>query len=141
MTGLLIFVVLVLISIAVWQLTKIFDLTQIGTSTDYGVANDNDNKINGYLMFGFLAFLYIFMIYGLFAWSDLVLGTPASEHGKDYDFLMSASFYIIFFVQAITQVLLHYFAFKYRGVKGGKALYFADNNKLEAIWTIIPVIV
>jgi cytochrome c oxidase subunit 2 len=36
--------------------------------------------------------------------------------------------------------LLHYFAFKYKGEKGRKALFYADNDKLEFIWTIIPVI-
>jgi cytochrome c oxidase subunit 2 len=142
MTSLLIFLVLVLIGIAVWQLTKIFDLTQIGAAdANSEVANDKDNSTNGYLMFAFVAFIYIFTIYGLFAWGDLVLGTPASEHGPDYDNLMYISFTIIFIVQALTQFLLHYFAFKYRGRAGQKALYFADNNKLEAIWTIIPVIV
>ena len=30
MTGLLIILVLVLLSVALWQLTKIFDLTQVG---------------------------------------------------------------------------------------------------------------
>jgi cytochrome c oxidase subunit 2 len=47
----------------------------------------------------------------------------------------------IFIVQTITQALLHYFAFKYRGKKDQKALYFADNNKLEVIWSIIPAVV
>jgi cytochrome c oxidase subunit 2 len=141
MTGLLIFVVLVLIGIAIWQLTKIFDLTQIGASENAEVANDNDNKVNGYLMFAFVGFLYVLTLYSIYAWGDLILGTPASEHGKDYDNLMYISFVIIFIVQTITQFLLHYFAFKYQGKKGNKALYFADNNKLEAIWTIIPVIV
>ena len=47
---------------------------------------------------------------------------------------------LIFIVQTITQFLLHYFAFKYKGEKGRKALFFADNDKLEFIWTIIPVI-
>ena len=44
-------------------------------------------------------------------------------------------------VQTITQFLLHYFAYKYKGQKGKKALFYADNDKLEFIWTIIPVIV
>ena len=142
MTSLLVIIVLVLLSIAIWQMTKIFDLTQVGVSKDDSqIATDNDNNVQGYLMFGFLAFLYIFTIFGLFKWGHLVLGTPASEHGTDYDNLMYISFGIIFFVQAITQLLLHYFAFKYRGEKGKKALYYADNDKLEFIWTIIPVIV
>ncbi len=142
MTSFLVFIILVLVGIAVWQLTKIFDLTQIGASSDDAeIANDKDNSVNGYLMFAFVGFIYVFTIYSLYAWGDLVLGTPASEHGPDYDNLMYISFAIIFFVQTITQFLLHYFAFKYRGKEGQKALYFADNNKLEAIWTIIPVIV
>ncbi|NHN27469.1 cytochrome c oxidase subunit II [Flavobacterium jejuense] len=142
MTSLLIFFVLVLIGIAIWQLTKIFDLTQVGSnSADSEVANDKDNSINGYLMFAFVGFIYIFTIYSLLKWGDLVLGTPASEHGADVDNLMAISMYLIFFVQTITQFLLHYFTFKYRGKQGQKALYFADNNKLEAVWTIIPVIV
>ena len=143
MTSFLVFIILVLVGIAVWQLTKIFDLTQIGDSSNVEdeIANDRDNSVNGYLMFGFLGFIYVFTIYSLYAWGDLVLGTPGSEHGKDVDNLMAISMALIFFVQTITQFLLHYFAFKYRGKEGQKALYFADNNKLEAIWTIIPVIV
>ena len=142
MTSLLIFFVLVLIGIAIWQLTKIFDLTQVGSNSDNSeVANDKDNSVNGYLMFAFVGFIYIFTIYSLLKWGDLVLGTPASEHGAEVDNLMAISMYLIFFVQTVTQFLLHYFAFKYRGKQGQKALYFADNNKLEAVWTIIPVIV
>jgi cytochrome c oxidase subunit 2 len=142
MTSLLVIIVLVLLSIALWQLTKIFDLTQVGEdSNNSQVANDSDNNTQGYLMFGFLAFIYIFTIYGLYRWGNLVLHTPASEHGGLVDNLMNITWVLIFTVQAITQVLLHYFAFKYRGKKDGKALYFADNNKLEVIWSSIPAIV
>jgi cytochrome c oxidase subunit 2 len=92
-------------------------------------------------MFGFLAFIYIFTIYGLITWGPLVLHTPASAHGPIIDNLMNVTWVLIFIVQAITQVLLHYFAFKYRGKEGNKALYFSDNNKLEVIWSVIPAIV
>ena len=142
MTSLLVIIVLVLLAVALWQLTKIFDLTQVGLNADSTqVATDNDNNVQGYLMFGFLAFIYIFSIYGLFTWGPLVLHTPASEHGSDVDSLMNITWVLIFIVQAITQVLLHYFAFKYRGKQDQKALYFADNNKLEAIWSLIPAVV
>lgn len=143
MTSLLVIIVLVLLGIAIWQLTKIFHLTQVGAghNEDYGVANDRDNNLNGYLMFGFLGFIYVCTIYSLIKWGHLVLGTPASEHGPDYDNLMAISMWLIFIVQTITQFLLHYFAFKYRGKEGKKAFYYADNDKLEFIWTIIPVIV
>lgn len=142
MTSLLVIIVLVLLAVAVWQLTKIFDLTQVASSTDNSqVATDDDNNVQGYLMFGFLAFIYIFTIYGVYTWGPLVLHTPASEHGSLIDNLMNITWVLIFTVQAITQVLLHYFAFKYRGNKDKRALYFADNNKLEAIWSVIPAVV
>lgn len=142
MTSLLVIIVLVLLAVAIWQLTKIFDLTQVSSSSDNSqVANDDDNNVQGYLMFGFLAFIYIFTIYGVYAWGHLVLHTPAAEHGATIDRLMNITWVLIFVVQAITQVLLHYFAFKYRGNKNNKALYFADNNKLEAIWSVIPAVV
>ncbi|RTZ08428.1 cytochrome c oxidase subunit II [Flavobacterium sp. GSP6] len=142
MTSLLVIIVLALLAVALWQLTKIFDLTQVGSNSDSSeVATDNDNNVQGYLMFGFLAFIYIFSIYGFFAWGPLVLHTSASAHGEQVDYLMNITWILIFIVQAITQVLLHYFAFKYRGKKDQKALYFADNNKLEAIWSVIPAVV
>jgi cytochrome c oxidase subunit II len=142
MTSLLVIIVLVLLTIALWQLTKIFDLTQVGTDTNHmQVADDNDNNTQGYLMFGFLAFIYIFTIYGIIKWGGLVLHTPASAHGGELDNLMNITWVVIFFVQTITQALLYYFAFKYRGKKEQKALYFADNNRLEFIWSVIPAIV
>ena len=142
MTSLLVIIVLVLLAIALWQLTKIFDLTQVGLGSDNAqIANDNDNKVQGYLMFGFLAFIYIFTIYGLLKWGGLVLHTPASEHGLEIDRLMDITWILIFVVQAITQALLYYFAFKYSGKQGQEALYFSDSNKLEAVWSIIPAVV
>ncbi len=145
MTSLLIIIVLALLAIAIWQLTKIFDLTQAGkkqvAQDDSQVANDKDNNVQGYIMFGFLAFIYIFTIYGLLKWGPLTLGTPASEHGSVIDNLFNVSLLLIFFVQTVTQFLLYYFSFKYRGRKDQKALYFADSNKLEIVWSTIPAVV
>ncbi|WP_194766952.1 cytochrome c oxidase subunit II [Tamlana sp. I1] len=141
MTTLLTIIVLVFILIAIWQMVKIFDLAQAKMENSQ-VATDKDNALNGYLMMGFLVFIYAITIVCVVKWGDLpLLSNAASEHGATIDNLMIISFVIIFFVQTLTQFLLHYFAFKYKGEKGKKALFFADNNKLEAIWTIIPVIV
>lgn len=143
MTSFLVLFILVLLSIAIWQLTKIFDLTQIGQSSDNTqIANDNDNKVNGYLMFAFLVFIYLTTIVCIVKYGDLpLMSGSASVHGKDVDQLMWISMILIFVVQTITQALLHYFAFKYRGRKGQTAMYFADNNKLEFIWSSIPAVV
>jgi len=140
MTALLTFTVLVLVAIAIWQMTKIFELSQTKTERTE-IANDSDNKNNGYLLFAFLIFIYGITIFSFAKYSKVLLPEAASEHGGDYDQLMWVSFAIIFFVQTITQALLHYFGYKYRGQKGRKALFFADNDRLEFIWTIIPVIV
>lgn len=142
MTSLLVISVLVLLAVAIWQLTKIFDLSQAGkTSDDNEVANDRDNNVNGYLMFAFVGFIYVFTIYSVVKWGHFpLLSNSAAEHGADIDRLMWISLILIFIVQTITQALLHYFSFKYRGRKDQKALYYADNNKLEMIWSIIPAI-
>ncbi|RZJ33461.1 MAG: cytochrome c oxidase subunit II [Flavobacterium sp.] len=144
MTSLLVIIVLVLLAVAVWQLTKIFDLTQVGSgNADHSqVANNKDNNIQGYLMFGFLVFIYLITIWCCVKYGNFpLLDNAASEHGGQIDSLMWMTLILIFTVQTITQALLHYFAFKYRGKQNQVALYFADNDKLEFIWSVIPAIV
>ncbi|MEZ4798114.1 MAG: cytochrome c oxidase subunit II [Flavobacteriaceae bacterium] len=141
MTALLTILVLVFITVAIWQMVKIFDLANANNESAQ-VANDKDNKLNAYLMLGFLVFIYVITIVCFVFWGDLpLMSNSASEHGPKIDNLMIVSMVIIFIVQTITQFLLHYFAYKYKGEKGRKALFYADNDKLEFIWTIIPVIV
>jgi len=140
MTTVLILAVLILVAIAIWQMTKIFELSQLRTERSQ-IANDHDNKINGYLLFAFLIFLYALTIFSFWQYGKTLLPEAASEHGGEFDQLMLVSMLIIFFVQTVTQALLHYFGFKYRGEEGKKALFYADNDRLEFIWTIIPVIV
>jgi len=141
MTALLTIIVLVFITVAIWQMVKIFDLANANNENSQ-VATDKDNRVNGYLMLGFLAFIYIITIVCVVKWGDLpLMSNSASAHGPQIDNLMIISMVLIFVVQTITQFLLHYFAFKYKGEKGKKALFYADNDKLEFIWTIIPVIV
>lgn len=141
MTAFLTIIIVLFIAIAIWQMVKIFDIAQVAV-TNPGVANDKDNRFNGYMMMVFLIFIYAITIVSFYKWGNLpLMSNSASEHGTEVDNLMIISMVIIFIVQTITQFLLHYFAFKYKGEKGKKALFYADNNTLEAIWTIIPVIV
>jgi len=141
MTTLLIFIIVLFVAVAMWQMVKIFDLAQVGASNNQ-VATDKDNKFNGYMMIAFLIFIYAITIASFVYLGDLPLtSNSASEHGPGLDSLMIISMVVIFIVQTITQFLLHYFAYKYKGEKGRKALFYADNNMLEAIWTVIPVIV
>ncbi|MEN8886310.1 MAG: cytochrome c oxidase subunit II [Winogradskyella sp.] len=141
MTAFLSIIIVLFVAVALWQMVKIFDLAQVGAANTQ-VADDKDNKLQGYLMMAFLVFIYATTIASFWYLGDLPLtSNSASEHGPGIDNLMIISMVVIFIVQTITQFLLHYFAFKYKGEKGRKALFYADNNTLEFIWTIIPVIV
>ncbi|MDY8136722.1 cytochrome c oxidase subunit II [Aquimarina sp. 2201CG5-10] len=141
MTVFLTIVVIALFGITLWQMSKILKLSQGKGADNSQVANDKDNNLQGKLMLAFVIFMYLLTIYCFVQYNSYFLPESASEHGVDYDQLMLISMVLIMIVQILTQGLLHYFAYKYRGKKGNKALFFADNDKLEFIWTIIPVIV
>ncbi len=99
------------------------------------------NSVNGYiclifLVLGFGACIWEFMVHG-----KMVLPEAATEHGRKLDEMFNITLIFTGIVFVITQFLLFYFGFKYRGRKDTKALHYSHNNKLEAVWTIIPAIV
>ena len=131
----LIFIALI---VACWQFVKILGLTKGKNIT----ATEKENNINGWLMLGLMVFIYGLMFVSVFRGRDVLLPRlSASVEGHHIDNLFIITMCLIFVVQFITQFLIYYFTFKYRGIKGRKALFYADNTKLEAIWTIIPAIV
>lgn len=140
MTVFLVIIVLALLAVTGWQISKIFQLSKRPDADTSQIANDKDNRLNGILMLAFVIFLYVITVYCFWEYGRFYLPEAASEHGGEYDTLMFISIGLIMFVQIITQGLLHYFAYKYKGKKTQKALFYADNDKLEFIWTIIPVI-
>ena len=140
MTIFLTLMLLVLVTVSIWQVTKILELSQPKQKLTQ-IADDNDNQTQGKLMFVFLIFIYLLTIFSFWRWGDVLLPSAASDHGSEYDNLMWITFSVIFFVQTVTQALLHYFGYKYRGNISRKAFFLADNDKLEAVWTIIPTIV
>ena len=135
MTAFLIVLVIILFGITVLQMGKIFGMSK--TPEQLGESSD----INGWLMLMFVFVTYAILIVSFWKWGEVLLPKAASEHGQGIDDLWLISMVLIFFVGFITLWLLSYFAFKYRGNKNRRALYFADNDKLEFIWTVIPVIV
>ena len=142
MTVFLVLIVIILFAVAIWQMSKIYALSK-GSSEEgtSDVANGKDNRINAKLMVMFMVFLYFLMFYCFWHYSKFYLPEASSAHGGKFDNLMFISIALIMVVQIITQFLLHFFAYKYKGEKGKRALFYADNDKLEFIWTIIPVIV
>ena len=126
------------ISAIIWQVTKMFGLTK-----NEQTATKKENNINGWLMLGLMIFLYVLMIYYMFfGGRDVLLPQlSGSEEGEHIDLLFKITMSIILFVQFITQFLVHYFTFKYRGNDDKKAVFFADSHKLELFWTAVPTVV
>ncbi|MBW2938628.1 cytochrome c oxidase subunit II [Aureisphaera sp. CAU 1614] len=141
MTAFLVVLVIILFGVAIWQMGKIFQLSKGKSDTTSQIANDKDNNLHGWLSLMFVLFVYALAFYSHWKWSNVFLPQSASEHGVDIDQLWLISMVLIFVVGIITQWLLFYFSFKYRGKKTQRATFYADNDKLEFIWTIIPVIV
>jgi cytochrome c oxidase subunit 2 len=134
MLALIYILIAVLIASTFWQLTNVFNLKK-------NIATEEDNDQQGKLMFAFMVFFYGLMIFSFWKYWAVLLPESASLEGEQIDNLYNISMLLILFVQAIMQYLLFYFAYKYRGVKGRKALFYADSHKLETIWTITPAVV
>ena len=134
MTALFYILLAIVIGIAIWQIISIFNLKG-------AIATEKDNNTQGILFAVFGVFFYGLMIFSFWKYSVILLPESASFEGARIDNLYMVTMVLILFVQAITQFLLFYFAFKYRGIKGRKALFYADSHKLEMIWTIVPAVV
>jgi len=140
MTAFLVILVILLFGVSVWQMIRIFQLARIKPVGFADIATDKDNNTQGYIMIGFLIFIYLLAIVSFYLWWGTLLPDSGSEHGSKIDNLMLVTMIMIFIAGIITQALLHYFAFYYRGRKDRVATHYADNDRLEFIWTIIPVI-
>ena len=129
-----------LLCIALAQLFKVIELARgFRAGTDWK-ATESDNRMNARLM---MLFYIAFMVWSV----KLVLdygykGLPesASEHGDKVDALLWGNIIIIAIIFVVVNAVLFYFAYKYYGRKDTKAVFFAHNNKLEMLWTVIPAI-
>jgi len=137
MKALFYILVFFVIAIAFWQFFKLLGLTKKDQ-----VATEEENNINGWLMLGLGGFIYGLMLYSMIQGRVVLLPRlSASLEGEDIDKLFIITMGLILVVQFITQFLIYYFTFKYRGIKGRKAVFYADSHKLEMWWTVTPTIV
>ena len=136
MEKLIILIVLVTGVIALAQLVRVYELSsKLKDRGEHDIA-DRDNQLNGKLMLAFIMFQFLGFKYG---WTGR--GEAASLQGVETDWLLNLNFIIIIIVFFITNFLLFFFAYKYVRKPGVKATYYSHNNKLEAIWTVVPAIV
>ena len=137
MKALFFILIFVVIATALWQFFKILGLLKKDQ-----VVTEKENNINGWLMLGLGIFIYGLMLVTMYKGSIVLLPKlSASLEGEHIDNLFIITMTLIFVVQFITQFLIYFFTFKYRGIKGRKALFYADSHKLEMWWTVTPTVV
>ena len=135
--NLFILLVLVLAIIAIAQLTKVYDLSRSLRNTREEEVSAADNRLNAnawivWMIAFFAGTIYLYVKYGDY------LPESASEHGVAVDKLMSVNIWMITIVFFIVNYFLFTFANKYRFNPARKAKFFAHDNRLEMIWTLVP---
>lgn len=138
---LLILIGLVLLIIAVHQLMRVIELSREFKKTKEWAVTESDNSFNGKLMLTFMFVFFAFFFWQVDRWNDRGLPDAASVHGLKVDALWDYNIYLITFVFLVTNAVLFYFAYKYSGKKDTKAAFFAHDNRLEMIWTVVPAVV
>ena len=124
------------------QILRVSELMSAVQKQDVNEVNEKDNIFNSKMMFIVGGLFLISFVWQYFEWEHLLLPAASSEHGVIIDELMTFTMLLIIFVFFITHVLLFWYSYKYRKGKGNEdAYYFAHNNKLEIIWTVVPAIV
>jgi cytochrome c oxidase subunit II len=137
---LLVLLAIVLLIIACHQLLRVIELSRGLKKTKEWHMTDNDNNMMGKGMLIFGAAFFIFFFWQIDRWIDRGLPAASSEHGAKIDTLWDYNMYLITVVFLITNAVLFWFSYKYRGNKDMKATFFAHSNKLEMLWTIIPAV-
>jgi cytochrome c oxidase subunit II len=143
MTTLLAIACIVLITVVVIQISKVTDLTARLRGEEEAI--EADNKRTGFYLMLFMVGFLVFCIASAIYYKNWMLGygphLSASEHGGRLDSLFNVTLFFTGIVFVITQILLFYFAYKYGGRRGRKAMFLAHDTKLEVVWTIIPAVV
>ncbi len=134
-------IVTILVIIAVARIIRILELTAKLSPPPAEEITDKDNNSQGNITLVFLFLFMFFIFYTTWRYSKFILPVSASKHGVEIDMLMNVNYVLIFVVFFITQILLFYFAWKYKHNSNRRGEYIPENHKLELIWTIIPTIV
>lgn len=137
----LIIALVVLVSYALFELMKVYTLTQSLKGNKEEEVSDSENKNQSTYMFLFMLGYFAFFVWCLVEYGPHHLPVAASEHGEKIDVLLNINFAIIILAFVLTHILLFWFSKKYYSRPGRKAEFITHSNKLELIWTIVPAIV
>jgi cytochrome c oxidase subunit 2 len=138
----IIIITVALFFIALVQLMKIYDLAaKVRGEKSQEKISRGENMLMANLMLVFMLFFFGFIVWLIMKFgANSGLYTAATEHGRDIDDLLMLNWWIILPVFFLTNTLLFGFSWKYYHREERTALYYPHNNKLEAIWTVVPAI-
>lgn len=140
MIKLLTLIVIALAAIVVARAVRILELVN-ELNDEKEEVTEGDNKFNAWMMLIFMIVGLVLSVYLTIDYQRVLLPVSASKHGVLIDQLWNINVLIIFIVYFITNILLFYFAFKYRHRDTNRAYFYPVNHKLEFIWTVIPAVV
>ena len=133
--------VIILFFVVIFQIAKASEYVSVIKGEE--VSRKQNNKINGFLMLGFM----VLGLVGVWYCNDLLypktlFAQPAaSNHGEKVDEMLWLTIWVTGLVFVATQILLFWFAFKYQEKENTKIFFFPHNNSLEILWTVVPAIV
>ncbi len=131
-----------LLVIVIVQIGKITELAgEIRGEADVQYTSNYWNSRIGVV---FVAAFLILSVWSAYYYKNYMLGygphISASENGVGQDQLFNITLVITGIVFVLTHIYLFWYAYKYRGRPGLKALYMPHDNRLEVIWTAIPAV-
>ena len=131
-------IITILTLVTAAQLMKAAQLSRKIKNTKEEDISDASNNWNAFALGIFAVAMLGSVAYMMFKYGNGLLPEAASEHGQQVDFLFNLNWIIVLAVFFLVNGVLFFFAIKYRGKEGNKAYYFAHDNRLEMIWTVIP---
>lgn len=127
-------------------------VVQIGRITEVAArlrgekqAEHDRNEFNAKMMMVFMVGFLVFSVVSAIYYAPYMLGYGPNilptQHARDIMGLFNVTLFFTGIVFILTQILLFFFAYKYRAKEGRAALYMPHDNKVEVIWTVIPAVV
>ncbi len=140
LVGALCIILLVVFVVQIAKAREIASVVRANPSEEYDI-----NKFQAAMGVIFMIAFLLISVGSFVYYTPILLGwgpnIAASEHGPTIDYLFNITLLITGVVFILTHIALFWFAWKYRGRPGRKAIYWAHNDTLEMVWMVIPSIV
>jgi len=134
---------LALFIVLIVQLGKITELASVVRSDDN--TEFEANNLHAGIGLVFMVVFLVASVASFIYYQPYMLGygpnEAASIHGKEVDSVFNTTLIVTSIVFFLTQFLLFFYAWKFRGTRTGRAKHWAHDDRLEMIWMIAPAIV